>query len=190
MTTPPPEDNRLLSLLKLFRYYKKLGEQAMAQVPEAELFQTIAPGANSISIIVGHLNGNMRSRWTDFLSTDGEKAWRQRDQEFEEQYNSREQILEAWETGWQCLFSALEGLDSQSLAQTVYIRGQAHSVEGAIHRQLAHYSYHCGQIVLLAKCAAGNHWTSLSIPKGGSDAFNQQRFNAPRAEGHYTDNPK
>lgn len=160
--------------LALFAYYKKLAERAMAQVPDEHLFTAIDSEANSIAVIVKHMAGNMRSRWTDFLTTDGEKPDRNRDSEFEAPPATRAELFALWETGWACLISALQPLTDADLARTVTIRGEKHSVLQAINRQLAHYPHHVGQIVLLAKHFAGDRWQSLSIPRRGSADFNQR----------------
>ena len=133
--------------------------------------------SNSIAMIVQHLNGNMRSRWTHFLTEDGEKEWRNRDTEFEIRAYSKAQVLDLWEKGWQCMFDALNALKEEDLLKTIYIRSEALSVVDAINRQLAHYPYHVGQIVYLGRWVKDNQWQSLSIPKGASDAFNQQMKN-------------
>ena len=156
----------------IFRYYKKLGDRAMEQVTDEQLFATLDEEANSIAIVVKHMAGNMRSRWTDFLTTDGEKHNRDRDTEFEAPPQTRTQVLELWEVGWQCLFTAIEPLTDADLSRTVFIRGEAHSVMQAINRQLAHYPYHCGQIVFLAKHLQQENWQSLSVPRGKSQEFN------------------
>jgi hypothetical protein len=160
--------------LSVFRYYKRLAERAMEQASDADLFTELGPETNSIAIVIKHMSGNMRSRWTDFLSTDGEKASRDRDSEFEAPPQTRAQVLELWERGWSCLFSALDPLTEADLTRTIYIRGEAHSVMQAINRQVAHYQYHIGQIVLLARHFAGDRWQSLSIPRKGSAEFNQR----------------
>jgi hypothetical protein len=160
--------------LGLLRYYKRLAERAMEQVTDAQLFATLDPEANSIAIIVKHMVGNMRSRWTDFLSSDGEKPTRNRDSEFVEPPATRKALMDAWESGWACLFQALEPLSEADLGRTITIRGEAHSVTQAINRQVAHYPYHVGQIVLLAKHCAQDRWQSLSVPKSKSQEFNQQ----------------
>jgi len=160
--------------LDLFRHYKKLAERAMAQVTDEQLHTTLDSEMNSIAIIVKHMAGNMRSRWTDFLTTDGEKPDRNRDAEFEDPPATREAILATWEQGWQCVFSALEPLSDQDLGRTVTIRGEAHSVMQAINRQIGHYSYHCGQIVLLAKHFKQDAWQTLSVPRKKSAEFNRR----------------
>lgn len=158
----------------LFTQYKKLAERAIAQVSDPQLFAVISPEANSIAIVMKHMAGNMLSRWTDFLTTDGEKPTRQRDQEFENPPATRAELLALWESAWAVLFSALEPLTDADLARTVTIRGEAHSVMQAINRQVAHYAMHVGQIILLAKHFAGAHWQTLSIARGASGDFNRR----------------
>jgi hypothetical protein len=160
--------------LTLFAYYKKLAERAMDQLTDEQLFEAIDGEANSIAVIVKHMSGNMLSRWTDFLTTDGEKPTRNRDGEFEEPPATRAALLATWEAGWSCVFSALKPLTDADLTRTITIRGEAHSVMQAINRQLAHYACHCGQIVLLAEHFQGTNWKSLSIPRGKSADFNQR----------------
>lgn len=160
--------------LTLFRYYKKLAERAMAQINDDQLFAALDEEANSIAVIVKHMAGNMRSRWTDFLTTDGEKPGRNRDTEFVDPPATRQALLEAWENGWSLVFAALEPLTDADLSRTVTIRGEAHSVMQAINRQLAHYAMHTGQIVLLAKHYGHDHWQSLTVPRNQSTQFNQQ----------------
>src|SRR2546429_5069765 len=158
--------------IDLFRYYKKLAERAMAQCSEESLFTTIDAESNSIAIIVKHMAGNMRSRWRDFLTTDGEKPDRNRDTEFESPATTRAELMEQWNAGWNWVFGALEPLSDADLTKTIYIRGEAHSVMQAINRQVAHYSYHVGQIVFLAKHLCADSWKSLSVPRKQSAAFN------------------
>jgi len=160
--------------LALFRYYKTLAERAMAQVTDEQLLAVLDPEMNSIAVIVKHMAGNMRSRWTDFLTSDGEKPDRNRDAEFVDPPVTRQALLALWEEGWQCLFRALEPLSDQDLERTVTIRGEAHSVMQTINRQVGHYSYHCGQIVLLAKHFKHEGWQSLSIPRQRSADFNRR----------------
>jgi hypothetical protein len=157
--------------LSLFRYYKKLGDGAMQQISDAALQQIIGPDMNSIAVIVRHLSGNMKSRWTDFLTTDGEKPTRDRDAEFEDPTLDQTQLLQLWEEGWACVFTALEPLTEASMNETITIRGEKHSVMQAINRQITHYAYHIGQMVLLAKYLAGDQWSTLSIPRGQSKQF-------------------
>ena len=158
--------------LAIFWQYKQLGEKAMAQVTDEQLFATLDEEANSIAIIVKHITGNMRSRWTDFLTSDGEKATRNRDGEFVDPPATREALMGEWEQGWACVFSAIEPLTDADLARTVTIRGEAHSVMQAINRQLSHYPMHVGQIVLLAKHYAGARWQTLSVARNRSAEFN------------------
>jgi hypothetical protein len=160
--------------LSVLRYYKGLGERAIAQVPDDHLFTALDGEANSIAVTVKHIAGNMRSRWTDFLTTDGEKPDRNRDSEFIDPPETRAALMELWEDGWSRLFNAVEPLTDQDLTRTVTIRSEPHSVMQAINRQLAHYAYHVGQIVLLAKHFTGSNWTSLTIPRNQSGGFNQR----------------
>lgn len=157
-----------------FRYYKKMAERAMEQVTDEQLYAVLDEEANSIAIIVKHMAGNMRSRWTGFLTTDGEKPGRDRDSEFVAPAATRKALMEEWEDGWSCLFQALEPLSDADLGRTVTIRGEPHSVMQAINRQVAHYANHIGQIVLLAKHFAHDRWQSLSIPRNRSAEFNRR----------------
>ena len=160
--------------LSLFRYYKKLADGAMEQVADEQLFAVMDGEMNSIAVMVKHMAGNMRSRWTDFLTSDGEKPDRHRDSEFVDPPATREALMRLWEEGWNRVFSALEPLSDADLSRTITIRGEAHSVMQAINRQIAHYAYHCGQIVFLAKHFRGGEWKSLSVPRGGSAGFNRK----------------
>jgi hypothetical protein len=160
--------------LDLFRYYKSLADRAMAQVSDEQLLAVLDCEMNSIAVIVKHMAGNMRSRWTDFLTSDGEKPDRNRDSEFSDPPETRAALLESWEEGWRRLFGALEPLSEPDLQRTVTIRGEAHSVMQAINRQVAHYSYHCGQIVMLAKHFKHEEWRSLSVPRRQSAEFNRR----------------
>jgi len=166
--------SHLKDSIELFRYYKKLTERAIEQCPDEGLFMALDDESNSIAIIVKHMAGNMRSRWTDFLTTDGEKPDRQRDTEFEEPPKTRVEVLAMWEQGWKILFEALEPLSDTDLSRTVLIRTEPHSVTQAINRQIAHYSYHTGQITFLAKhfAAKTGHWTALTVPRKKSAEFN------------------
>jgi uncharacterized damage-inducible protein DinB len=160
--------------LDLFRYYKRLAERAMEQCPDEGLFATLDAESNSIAIIVKHMAGNMRSRWTDFLTSDGEKPDRHRDTEFEDAPTTRAELLALWERGWQCVFTALEPLTDADLGRTVTIRTEPHSVMQAINRQVAHYAHHAGQILFAAKhftTAKTGKWESLSVPRGKSAQF-------------------
>jgi hypothetical protein len=160
--------------LTLFRYYKTLAERAMEQVTGEQLAATLDEEANSIAIIVKHMAGNMRSRWSDFLTTDGEKPDRNRDSEFEDAPAGRKAVMDLWEDGWRRLFAALEPLTEADLGRTVTIRGEPHSVMQAVNRQIAHYALHVGQIVLLAKHFAHDRWQSPTIPRNRSAEFNRR----------------
>lgn len=168
--------------LTLFRYYKRLAEAAMQQVTDEQLLAVLDPEMNSIALIVKHMAGNMRSRWTDFLNSDGEKPDRNRDSEFMEPPSTREDLMRMWESGWNCLFSALEPLCPEDMARTVFIRGEPHSVMQAVNRQIAHYAYHCGQIVFLAKHFQHSLWKSPTIPRGQSAKFNQRVKNGESSQ--------
>ncbi len=180
----------LESTIKLFRHYKKLGEGALAQLSDEEVLLKPNEACNSISLIVHHLSGNMISRWTDFLTTDGEKPWRNREAEFEESYPDKQTTLAAWEKGWHCLLSALENLTPEDLFKVIYIRNEGQTVLEAMQRQLAHYASHVGQILYQAKIIKGNNFKSLSIPRGGSENFNMEKFNREKSRKHFTDGLK
>lgn len=177
----------LESVKKQFEYYKMLGDKTFVQLTDEQLFWQYNQDSNSIATIVKHLWGNMLSRWTDFLTTDGEKTSRNRDAEFENDIKTRQELLDKWNEGWNCLFNAVHALKTEDLDKIIYIRNQGHTVTEAINRQLAHYPYHIGQIVFLGKMLAKNGWTSLSIPKGNSNTFNAEKFSKPKAKGHFTD---
>jgi len=180
-------ESYLESIRKQFAYYKMLGEKTISQLSDEQLFWEYVTDSNSIATIVKHLWGNMRSRWTDFLTSDGEKEWRNRDGEFENDIQNRAELLQKWEEGWACLFHAINPLQTQDLDSIIYIRNQGHTVVEAINRQLAHYAYHVGQIVLIGKMLQGNEWTSLSIPKGNSKQFNATKFAQKKHRQHFTD---
>jgi uncharacterized damage-inducible protein DinB len=158
--------------ITLYRYYKRLGEGAINQAPDEALDATLDAESNSIAIIVKHVTGNMRSRWTDFLTTDGEKPSRNRDTEFEEPPKTRTELMALWESSWKLVFEALVPLTDADLGRTIRIRGEAHTVMQAISRNLSHTAYHVGQIVYLAKHFAGSNWKALTIPRGKSADFN------------------
>ncbi|MEO1049275.1 MAG: DUF1572 family protein [Bacteroidota bacterium] len=181
------QDRYLESIIKQFEYYKMLGDKTMSQLPDEALFWQYNADSNSIAVIVKHLWGNMLSRWTDFLTSDGEKGWRKRDEEFEGDIQDRAVLKEKWEAGWACLFDAIKPLKDEDLNKEVFIRNQGHTVTEAINRQLAHYSYHVGQIVFLGKMLANDQWQSLSIPKGGSRQFNEAKFQQEKHQQHFTD---
>ncbi len=156
-----------------FAGQKSLAERAIAQLPDARLHEPAAPGMNPIAVIMRHMAGNMRSRWTDFLTTDGEKPTRDRDAEFVDDRPGRETLMRRWEDGWGCVFGALSSLTDADLARIITIRGQPHTVARAIARQIDHYGYHTGQIVTFARILAGDQWRHLSVPPGGTEAFNK-----------------
>jgi len=177
----------LSSATKQFEYYKMLGEKTFSQLKDEHLFLKINEESNSIATIVKHLWGNMYSRWTDFLTSDGEKKWRQRDAEFDNDIADRTEMLAKWNEGWACLFQAINPLTENDLSTVIYIRNQGHTVTEAINRQLAHYAYHVGQIVFIGKLLANEQWTSLSIPKGNSKVYNEAKFAEPQHKQHFTD---
>lgn len=182
--------NFIESTTKLFKYYKSLGERTFAQLEEKDLAWRQNESTNSIEIIVHHLSGNMLSRWTDFLTADGEKPWRDRDAEFEQGYGSKAEMMAAWEKGWDCLFDALNGLKDDDLMRIVYVRNEGQTVVELIQRQLAHYASHVGQILHIGKEIKGEKWTSLSIPKGTSKSFNDTKFSQEKSRRHFTDGLK
>ncbi|MGB1204380.1 MAG: DUF1572 family protein [Chitinophagales bacterium] len=177
----------LNSINKQFSYYKMLGEKTFGQLADEKLFWQHNETSNSIAVIVKHLHGNMLSRWTDFLTSDGEKEWRKRDEEFEGDIKTKAELLEKWQAGWKCLFDALDGLTTADLEREIYIRNMGHSVVEAINRQLPHYAYHVGQIVFLGKMLQDENWQSLSIPKGNSKQYNKEKFAKPKRKEHFTD---
>ena len=177
----------LESAKKQFLYYKTLGEKAMEQLEPEQLFIAINEDTNSIATIVKHISGNMLSRWTDFLTSDGEKEWRNRDSEFENNLESKEAVLNAWNKGWNCFFDALNGLQPEQLSQIIYIRNEGHTVIEAINRQLAHYPYHVGQIVFYAKQLKKSDWESLSIPRNKSNSYNADKFAQEKSIKNFTD---
>jgi hypothetical protein len=177
----------LTSAKKQFAYYKLLGEQTISQVSDEALFWQYNAESNSIALIVKHLWGNMLSRWTDFLTTDGEKDWRNRDEEFENDISTREELMARWHAGWDCLLTTLDSLQLEDLQKEIFIRNMGHSVVEAINRQLAHYPYHIGQIVFIGKMVCNEHWTSLSIPRGTSTAYNAGKFAQPKRTEHFID---
>ena len=181
------KSNYLGSIKKQFAYYKHLGEKTIEQLDDEHLFWLPNSDSNSIAIIVNHLCGNMKSRWTDFLISDGGKEWRQRDREFEDVIKTRTELEEHWTSGWNCVIKAIKVLREDDLNTTIHIRNQGHTVVEAINRQLAHYAYHVGQIVLIGKMLKGADWISLSIPKGKSEAYNLEKFAKAKRREHFTD---
>ena len=188
-----PEDF-LRSAKRQFLYYKTLGEKAIEQLEPEQLFVALNEDTNSIAVIVKHLHGNMLSRWTDFLTTDGEKENRNRDGEFEESASTplsatkdKEELMKKWNDGWERLFNTLESLKPDDLSTIVYIRNEGHTALEAINRQLAHYPYHVGQIVFYAKLLKKSEWNSLSIPKNKSKDYNSDKFSKEKSRKHFTD---
>lgn len=164
------------SVNKEFELYKSLGEKTFQQLTDEQLRWQYNSESNSIATIVKHMWGNMLSRWTDFLTTDGEKPNRNREAEFENDIADREELLQKWNEGWNCLFNAIRPLKEEDLSTTVYIRNEPHTVTQAINRQVAHYAYHVGQIVYIGRMIRGSQWKSLSIPRGGTNTFNEEMF--------------
>ena len=181
------EINYLMNVKTQFKYYKSVGEKTFKQLEEKELFWRFNEASNSVAIIVNHLYGNMNSRWTNFLTSDGEKEWRNRDLEFESVIKNKEELLEKWNDGWQCFFEALNSINEENFNTTIYIRNQEHTIIEAINRQLAHYSYHIGQIVQIGKMIKGRGWKSLTIPKGKSMEFNAKKFAKGKHDGDFSD---
>jgi uncharacterized damage-inducible protein DinB len=177
----------LPSVIKQFEYHKSLGDKAFSQLSFEDLQNEVAKDTNAIAIIVKHLVGNMHSRWTNFLTEDGEKEWRHRDEEFETTFTSKIELQDAWQKGWDCLFEAVKLLSNKNLEQVIFIRNQEHTVTEAVNRQMMHYAYHVGQIVLLAKLIKGGDWECLSIPKGQSKAYNKATFENAKIRKHFTD---
>jgi hypothetical protein len=187
------QNNYLESAIKQFEYYKLLGDKTMVQLPPEKLFWQYNEESNSIATIIKHLHGNMLSRWTDFLTSDGEKEWRKRDGEFENVIADEATVINLWNEGWVCLFNTLHSLTDTDLNKIIYIRNQGHTVAEAINRQLAHYPYHVGQIVFIGKMVLNENWQSLSIPRNQSNKYNENKFAQPKEKTHFTDeflNPK
>lgn len=177
----------LSSVKKQFEYYKTLGDKTFTQLDNNQFFWAQNKEDNSIAIIIKHISGNMRSRWTNFLTEDGEKEWRNRDDEFVNSFTSKEEVVAYWEMGWKCLFDALNTITIQNSDTIVYIRNQGHTITEAINRQLCHYSYHIGQIVFLSKLLLGDNWQTLSVAKGTSKKYNAQKFNKEKSRKHFTE---
>ncbi len=169
----------MAAAIDAFEANKRLADRAVEQVPDDKLHIAIDAHTNSIALIMKHVAGNLASRWTDFLTTDGEKPWRNRDDEFVDSFRARAEILETWERGWACLLKSLKGLRPDDLGKTVLIRGEPHSVPLALERSLGHTCYHVGQIVQVARIHAGEQWNTLTIPRGGSAQFNQANWGQP-----------
>lgn len=178
------------SAIKQFEYYKSVGERTFDQLDEEDLFWQFNAESNSIAIIVNHLWGNMKSRWTDFLTSDGEKEWRNRDMEFESVIHTKTEMMTKWNDAWECLFSALHSVNTENFNTEIFIRNQAHTIVEAVNRQLAHYAYHIGQIAYIGRMAKGKTWKSLTIPKGKSSDFNKAKFSKGKHGGHFSDDVK
>lgn len=168
------------NIQKEFYHYKALGDRTFEQLDVGQMNWKSSSESSSIGQIVKHMNGNMLSRWTDFLRSDGEKEWRKRDDEFIDTLKTKEAILNAWESGWCCLFDALDSLKDEDLIKEIFIRNMGQTVQEALHRQLAHYAYHVGQIVFIGKTVTNENWDSLSIPFGKSEEYNQGKFAKPK----------
>ncbi len=181
------QENYIQSAKKQFEYYKSLGEKTFDQLSEEEIFWQYNAESNSVAIMVNHLYGNMMSRWTDFLTTDGEKEWRNRDSEFESIIQTKEEMLDKWQQGWICLFTALDSINDDNFDTVILIRNQRHTIVEAVNRQMMHYAYHSGQIVYVGRMIRGPQWQSLSIPKGQSEEFNSIKFSKGKHGGHFTD---
>ena len=181
------QSNYFESVRKQFEYYKILGEKTFDQLEDQGLFWQYNEASNSIAIIVKHLWGNMLSRWTDFLTTDGEKEWRNREGEFEADIKTRTELFEKWNEGWACVFDALDSINESNFDTTIYIRNMGHTIPEAVNRQLAHYAYHIGQIVYIGRMVKDAEWQSLSIPKGKSKEYNAEKFSKPKRKEHFTD---
>jgi len=180
-------NNYLASVKKQFQYYKQLGDQTMAQLEDEDLFWQYNEASNSIAVIVKHIAGNMLSRWTDFLTTDGEKAWRDRDEEFVDDLGSTAAVKAYWEKGWAALYNALEQVNEENADTIIYIRKMGHTIPEAINRQMMHYAYHIGQMVYVGRMIRGAMWQSLSIPKGDSKKYNAGKFALEKRKAHFTD---
>lgn len=180
--------NSYINSVKLqFEYYKSLGDKTFTQLTDKDINWRYNEDSNSIAIIVKHLAGNMLSRWTNFFTADGEKEWRRRDSEFENAPNDIESLQKIWNKGWNCLFEIINNITDDDLERIIHIRNQGHTVTEAINRQLCHYAYHVGQIVVIAKQIKGNNWESLSIPKNQSTNYNKEKFKKEKSRKHFTE---
>jgi len=175
------------SAKRQFMMYKQQAEKALLQIDDHELTWQANEDSNSIATIIKHMCGNMLSRWTDFLTTDGEKPWRQRDAEFEQEILTRETLMKMWDEGWACLFKALSSITDHDLERIIYIRNEGHTVLEAINRQIAHYCYHVGQIVYITKLRSKGEWNSLTIPRNKSNEYNADKFSQEKQRRHFTD---
>lgn len=177
----------LESIKKQLEYYKLLGDKTISQLPESKLFWKYNNESNSIAIIVKHMSGNMLSRWTNFLTSDGEKEWRFRDSEFENDIKSKTELIKIWNNGWDCFFRAIDSLKIDDLSKIIFIRNEGHTVMEAINRQVTHYPYHVGQVVYIGKMICDENWISLSIPKGKSTLYNAEKFSKEKHKKHFTE---
>ncbi len=175
------------SVIKQFEYNKSLGDTTFKQLTKEQLFFTYNNESNSIATLVKHISGNMLSRWTNFLTEDGEKPWRNRDEEFINTYTSKEEVIHDWEKGWKCLFENLQKITPKNSDTVVYIRNEGHTIAEAINRQLCHYSYHTGQIVMIGKMIKNNEWQTLSIAKNASKSYNAEKFAQNKIKKHFID---
>lgn len=180
-------EHRLQGTIRLFEYYKSLTEKSLDQLTEKQIHESPQNDQNSIAILMKHLAGNMISRWTNFRAEDGEKPWRNRETEFVDDFQSKEELMDYWEKGWTLLFEALESVEDDELDSVIYIRNDGHMLIEAIERHLAHVAYHTGQIVYLAKLYAGDKWQSLTIPKGKTEEYNRKKFDQPKGRRMYMD---
>ncbi|MEX0904890.1 MAG: DinB family protein [Balneolaceae bacterium] len=180
----------LSGTLNLFRYYKQLTEKAITQLSDDQLHKDPGADLNNIAVLMKHLSGNMKSRWTHFRTEDGEKPWRNRDTEFVDDFRSRTELMNFWEEGWKVLFEALHSVKEEELDNIIYIRNEGATVRAGIDRQLAHIAYHVGQIVLIARLFTGEKWESLSIPKGKTEEYNREKFGSEKKMGFYKDRLK
>jgi len=181
------DNSYLPSVIKQFKYNKSLGDKTFHQLTQAQLFWQYNEESNSVATLVKHISGNMLSRWTNFLTEDGEKSWRNRDDEFVNSYNTKEEMIADWEKGWQCLFHNLEKITSENRNTLVYIRNESHTIAEAINRQLCHYSYHIGQIVVIGKMAKNKDWKTLSIAKNASKSYNEEKFSQNKSKKDFTE---
>lgn len=181
------QNSYLESIKKQITYYKSLGDKTFNQLTQEELFYQYNQESNSIAVIAKHIAGNMLSRWTNFFTEDGEKSWRNRDDEFVNTFSTKEEMITYWEKGWNCFLNTINSLKETDLEKIIYIRNQGHTVIEAINRQICHYPYHVGQIVFLGKMLQNEKWESLSIPKNASKNFNQEKFSQEKSRKHFTD---
>ncbi len=181
------QNSYLESIRKQITYYKSLGDKTFNQLTQEELFYQYNQESNSIAVIAKHIAGNMLSRWTNFFTEDGEKSWRNRDDEFVNTFSTKEEMIAYWEKGWNCFLNTINSLKETDLEKIIYIRNQGHTVIEAINRQICHYPYHIGQIVFLGKMLQNEKWESLSIPKNASKNFNQEKFSQEKSRKHFTD---